>query len=155
MRALTISFVLSLLIGATAHAQGPARSQQVPAQVLIVLASNADGGVDARLRDVTALRQPPFDSYRSMELLSSPTIQLRVGEAEQVTLPNGRHVRIVLREITRDGRFRLQVSINRPGQQDYLPEVSVVAAPGDPFFIAGQSYREGTLVIGFRLGQRR
>jgi hypothetical protein len=64
-------------------------------------------------------------------------------------------VRIILREITEDGRFRLTVSINRPGESDYLPELSVVASPGDPFFIAGQSYQQGTLVIGLRLGQRR
>ena len=87
-----------------------------------------------------------------MALLSSPRIRLRVGEPEEVELPNGRRVRLVLREVTSAGRFRLQVSINRPGQQDYLPEMSVVASPGDPFFIAGQSFQAGTLVIGIRLG---
>lgn len=160
VRALTASILaLSLCLGASAQAQAPAErpapASAVPAQVLIVLATSTAGEIDPRLRALPALRRPPFDSYGSMELLSSPTIRLRVGHSEQVRLPNGRHIRIVLREITRDGRFRLQVSINRPGQQDYLPEVSVLASPGDPFFIAGQSYREGTLVIGFRLGPTR
>lgn len=155
--------MMALLLGdALAIAQAPrsAAAQQghtaepVPAEVLIVLASNTAGVVDPRLADVPALRRPPFDSYRSMALLSSPHIELHVGRAEEIPLPNGRRIRIVLRDVTPEGRFRLQVSINRPGQQDYLPELNVVASPGDPFFIAGQSFQEGTLVIGFRLGRR-
>jgi len=62
-------------------------------------------------------------------------------------------MRLVLREITGNGRFRLQVSVNRPGERDYLPEVNVLTSPGDPFFIAGQSFQAGTLVIGVRLGR--
>lgn len=153
-----LSLSIALLASAAASAQRPAKqrtaSGPVPAQVLIVLASNVPGVRDPRLADVPALRRPPFDSYESMALLSSPTIELRVGEPREVPLPNGRRIRIVLLEITSEGRYRLQVSINRPGQQDYLPELNVVASPGDPFFVAGQSYQAGTLVIGFRLGQR-
>ncbi len=158
MTSLALALALGLAPGA-ALAQRPAKQRAgaqaaVPAQVLIVLASNEAGVRDPRLADVAALRRPPFDSYRSMLLLSSPNIELRVGEAREVPLPNERRIRIVLREITPEGRYRLQVSINRPGQRDYLPELNVVASPGDPFFVAGQSYRAGTLVIGFRLGER-
>jgi hypothetical protein len=148
----TFAAIAMLFFGASAVARA---QDAVPAEVLIVLASDAAGAIDPRLAEVPALRQPPFDSYRSMMLLSSPRISLRPGQPQEVRLPNGRRVRIVLREVTPEGRFRLQISINRPGQQDYLPELNVVASPGDPFFVAGQSYREGTLVIGFRLGQRR
>ncbi|HJL18186.1 MAG TPA: hypothetical protein RMH99_21155 [Sandaracinaceae bacterium LLY-WYZ-13_1] len=149
-------------VGALLLVAGPARAQGEPAeaartvagQVLIVLASDGDGGIDPALARVPALRRPPFDSYSAMELLSSPRIELTVGEAEELELPNGRRIRIILREVTDEGRFRLRVSINRPGQRDYLPEMGVVASPGDPFFVAGQSYRDGTLVIGIRLGER-
>jgi hypothetical protein len=144
---------LALLLGGRAEAQ-PAAQRPVPADVLIVLASNTPGSIDARLANVPALRRPPFDSYRTMSLLSSPHIELRIGQPHEIPLPNGRQVRIVLREVTAEGRYRLQVSINRPGQQDYLPELNVVASPGDPFFVAGQSFQAGTLVIGFRLGRR-
>lgn len=149
------------VIGCLAMA-GIARAQEhggqgggaVRGQVLIVLASDDEGGIDRRLAGVGALRRPPFDSYRSMRLLSSPRVELTAGRPEELDLPNGRRMRIVLHEVTREGRFRLQVSINRPGQRDYLPEMSVVASPGDPFFIAGQSHESGTLVIGIRLGAR-
>jgi hypothetical protein len=142
--------------GGAADAQpaGPTRRDPVPADVLIVLAANAPGSIDPRLANVPALRRPPFDAYRSMSLLSSPRISLRIGQPHEIPLPNGRQIRIVLRDVTPDGRYRLQVSINRPGQRDYLPELNVVASPGDPFFVAGQSFQAGTLVIGFRLGRR-
>ena len=138
------------LVPAVGGAQAPATA--VPGEVLIILAADVPGVVDPRLANVPALRRAPFNTYRSMALLSSPRIRLRVGQAEEVALPNGRRIRIVLREVTERGRYRIQLSINRPGQQDYLPEMSVVASPGDPFFIAGQSFQAGTLVIGIRLG---
>lgn len=152
----TLSLALALVVG-SALAQprrGRARATRtgpVHGEVLIVLASEAAGTIDPRLAQVRALRRPPFDSYRSMALLSSPRLALRVGHAETVRLPNGRHVRLLLREITEEGRYRVQVEVNRPGQHDYLPQLNVVASPGDPFFIAGQSFRDGTLVIGIRL----
>ena len=124
-------------------------------EVLIVLASRDAGEVDRRIANVPALRRSPFDIYRSMQLLSSPRVNLTVGEEEIVELPNGRRMRLVLRGVTDEGRYRLQLSINRPGQRDYLPTMDVVASPGDPVFIAGQSYRNGTLVIGIRVGSRR
>lgn len=135
-------------------AQGGTASS-VEGEILIVLATREEGPIDPRLAAVPALRRSPFDVYRSMALLSSPRVRLRLGAAEVVELPNGRRMRLLLRQVTAEGRYRLQVSINRPGQRDYLPEMDVVASPGDPVFIAGQSYENGTLVIGIRLGQRR
>lgn len=152
-RALTagLTALTLALVAAPLDAQ---RGRTVPGEVLIVLASELPGVVDPRLANVRALQRPPFNTYNSMALLSSPRVQLRVGQAHELELPNGRRMRLVLREITSDGRYRVQVSVNRPGQRDYLPEVNVVASPGDPFFIAGQSYQAGTLVLGIRLGER-
>ncbi|MFK7987084.1 MAG: hypothetical protein AB8I08_13755 [Sandaracinaceae bacterium] len=139
----------------TAGLAAPVQAQdRVNGEVLIILASDLPGVMDSRLRDVPALRRAPFDGYRSMQLLESPRIALAIDEPREVPLPNGRRIRLVLREITDTGRYRLNVSINRPGQQDYLPEMSVVASPGDPFFVAGQSFQVGTLVIGVRLNPR-
>ena len=150
----SLSLAAVLLLGVPAAAAQPAQgARRVEGEILIVLASEADGEVDSRLRSVPALRRPPFSSYRSMSLLESPQVRLRIGEPHEINLPNGRRMRLVLREVTERGRFRLQVSVNRPGERDYLPEVNVVTSPGDPFFIAGQSFRDGTLVIGIRLGE--
>ena len=140
--------------GATAQAQERGASAAVPGEVLIVLATEADGVVDPRLQRVPALRAAPFDRYRSMALLSSPRVRLALNQPEVIELPNGRSLRLVLLEITSEGRYRVQISLNRPGQRDYLPGMSAVASPGSPVFIAGQSFREGTLVIGIRLDRR-
>ena len=138
----------SLFTGSTAMAQ-----ESVPGEVMVILAKEAPGPVDAALRNVAALRRPPFDSFRAMELLSRPRVQLRVDSPEDVRLPNGRRVRIILQQVLPDGRFRMRVSINRPNQNDYLPLLTVVASPGDPFFVAGQSHDGGTLIIGVRVGR--
>ena len=60
-------------------------------------------------------------------------------------------MRIRLQQIMPDGRYRVRVSIDRPDADAYLPLLQVVASPGDPFFVAGQSHDGGTLVIGITL----
>lgn len=137
--------------------QQPAQQPQpreVPAEVFVILASEAEGTIAPELASMPALRQPPFNLFRTMELLARSTAQLRAGQPETVTLPNGRVLQLVIEETTAEGRYRVRVSINRPEQRDYLPLLEVVAPPGDPFFLAGQSFMGGTLVIGVRLGSR-
>lgn len=135
-----------------AHAQN--QDQVLPAQVLVVLAKEEAGSIDAALKDEPALRRPPFNSFRSMKVLSKPEISLRVKKPEEVTLPNGRKLRLSVERVMPNDRYRVKVSINRPDQKDYLPLLQVVASRGDPFFVAGQSYKGGTLVIGVRIGQK-
>lgn len=141
-----------------AQAQGgPAQRvapQEVAGEVLVILASEREGTIAPELASMQALRQPPFNAFHSMQLLLRPTIRLVVGEPTTLTLPNGRNLQLVLESVTPEGRYRVRVSINRPEQQDYLPLLEIVAPPGDPFFLAGQNYAAGTLVIGVRLGER-
>lgn len=145
---LGLSLAIAAATPAAAHAQG------VQGEVLIILAKEQPGAVDEALSSIPALQRPPFNVFQSMRVLSRPTVRLRTGQAQHVDLPNGRRLRLVLEQITPDGRFRISVSINRPNQTDYLPLLQVVASPGNPFFVAGQSHDGGTLVIGVRIGQR-
>lgn len=149
--ALATLFALGALAAPT-----PAQAQddKLPAQVLVVLAKEEAGRIDPALRDEPALRRPPFNAFRSMKVLSRPDIELEVDEPQEVPLPNGRKLRLTVVQVMPDGRFRVKVSINRPNQNDYLPLLQVVASPGDPFFVAGQSYKGGTLVIGIRIGEK-
>lgn len=135
-------------------AQAASAQTSIPAEVLIVLAKQDPGTVDAELSQVPALRRAPFNAFRSMRVLSRPRVTLRVGTPTDVELPNGRRLRLNLQQVGSDGRYRIEVSINRPEQNDYLPLLRVVASPGDPFFVAGQSHQGGTLVIGIRAGER-
>lgn len=138
---------------ARAEMQAPS-SEAVRGEVFVVLASEANGTIDPSLAEIPALRQPPFSTFQSMSVLARSTMQISIGRPMEVALPNGRHLRIELERALPDGRYRVRISINTPGQSDYLSLLEVLASPGDPFFVAGQSFQGGTLVIGVRIGQR-
>ena len=140
--------LLPLVVTPRAQAQST-----TPAEIFVVLAKEEPGTIDPALADMGALRRPPFNAFRSMAILERDDIRLREGEPQEVMLPNGRKMRILLQRVMPDGRFRLRVSIKREEGNSYLPLLQVVASPGDPFFVAGQAHEGGTLVIGIRVGQ--
>lgn len=148
--------VMALLLWAnSALADEAAAGAKAPGDVFVILASEVEGPVDPSLSAVKALREPPFNTFKSMKILSRAGLSLVEGDAHELDLPNGRKLRITLRDRRRDGRFKVEVSINRPKQSDYLPLLEVIASPGEPFFVAGQKYQGGTLVVGVRVGERR
>jgi hypothetical protein len=149
--------VIVVLLGpsvASAQSSSLSRSDRastvsnVPAEVLVVLAKEEPGEVDPQLAKMTALRRPPFNSFRSMKILSRPKLKLTPGKDALVSLPNGRRMKLTLLRVMPDGRYKVKAAINRPNKSDYLPLLQVVASPGDPFFVAGQTYQGGTLVVG-------
>lgn len=153
VQASLLAWVCALsLFGATARADAPVADAAVAGSVMVVLGQSEGQGVDAALAKLEALHKPPFDSFPKKTLLASTTVSLTLGKEAEVELPNGRKLRLVLLEKTGEGRFRVSISINRPGKQDYLPLMTVVAAPGDPFFVAGQKHLGGTLIIGITIG---
>jgi hypothetical protein len=147
--------LLVVMLGALAP-RAHAEPYQVPGEVLVVLGSTvpAEGVSDPQLDKLEALRKPPFDSFPRKTLLRRAEVKLEVGTEAEIELPNGRRLRLSLLEKLKDGRFRVSLSINKPGQRDYLPVMTVAAAAGDPFFVAGQKYEGGTLIIGVRVGKQ-
>jgi hypothetical protein len=125
----------------------------VKGEVLVILAKEPAGEIDPELKRLPALQKPPFSSYKSMKVLSTTDVELTSDKAATVVLPNGRTLQLKLLERMADGRHKVEVSINRPGKQDYLPLLTVIAS-GEPFFVAGQSHQGGTLVIGVRVGSK-
>ena len=148
VRAPLLVSILLLALVPTAQAQ-----KAVPGEVLVVKASEAKGEIDAELRDIKALRTPPFSSFGSMKVLSKKPLKLS-RTAVEVALPNGRTLRLELLEARPDGRYKVKVQINRPSKIDYLPLLEVIASPGEYFFVAGQKHDGGTLVIGVRAGEK-
>ncbi|UCF47664.1 MAG: hypothetical protein JSU89_10880 [Myxococcales bacterium] len=149
--------MIAILFGASAaSAQGSSLARtdrtpsasNVPAEVLVVLAKEEPGNIDPQLKKMTALRRPPFNSFRSMKILSRPKLTLKPGRDALVSLPNGRRMKLTLLRVMPDGRYKVKAAINRPDKSDYLPLLQVVASAGDPFFVAGQTYQGGTLVVG-------
>lgn len=145
--------LLAIALGSMLPLHVRADSAEVKSQVIIILGSTESTEVAPELSKIDALKQAPFDAFTKKALLKRVEVSLVVGQSQEVELPNGRKLRLSLLEKTTDGRYRVSVSINRPGKQDYLPVMTVAAAPGDPFFIAGQKYEGGTLIIGVSLGK--
>jgi hypothetical protein len=143
---------LSLLMLASAALAEDKPAAALPGEVFVILAG-ADGAIDPSLESVKALKEPPFNSFKSMKILSRTPIALKGSDSATVELPNGRRLLLALVERMADGRAKVQVSINKPNQKDYLPLLQVIASAGEPFFVAGQKYQGGTLVIGVRVGE--
>lgn len=148
----TAWLTLGLVVGLVAPALVAAQTPAVQANVVVILAKEEPGTIDPSLAGVGALQRPPFNTFRTMQVLSRPRVTLQADQDADIALPNGRRLRIRVQQVMPDGRIRVRVSINRPNQSDYLPLLQVLASPGDPFFVAGQAHDGGTLVIGITLG---
>lgn len=142
------TLVACALAGAIARADGPA---PVDAEVLIIVAGSEPGAFDPALDAMPALKKAPFDTFKSMALHSRKAFRLTDTTPVKVELPNGRQIQLSLLARLPDGRHKVQVSINRPGQKDYLPVLQMIAS-AEPFFVAGQKFEDKTLVIGVRVG---
>ena len=129
-----------------AHAAGATKGE-----VLVILAKEETGAIDDKLKALRALQKPPLSAFKSMKVLSTTAVEISIEHPATVELPNGRTLQIKLLESMPDGRNKVQVSINRPGKQEYLQKATVNVSD-EPFFVAGQRYEGGTLVIGVRLG---
>jgi hypothetical protein len=145
-----------LAVPQLALAESPAAQPvgNTPGEVLVILAGDEEGPIDPDLSSVKALKVKPFNGYKSFKILSRSALSLTPNQAEEITLPAARKLRITLLERRKDGRFKVQVSINRPNKTDYLPLLEVAAQPGERFFVAGQKYQGGTILIGVRVGER-
>jgi len=137
-------------------AESPAAQpvRATPGEVLVILAGDEEGPIDPDLSSVKALQVKPFNGYKSFKILSRSGLSLVPNQAEEIALPAARKLRITLLERRKDGRFKVQVSINRPNKADYLPLLEVAVQPGERFFVAGQKYQGGTILIGVRVVER-
>jgi len=137
-----------------ANDAGPPAPQPVPAEILILHATNSGGGIDPQLRHLKQLQRPPFSAYDTYKLLRRSQSSLEPQKATTTRLPNGRVLRTELKEVVPPDRYRVSTSISRPGSNnEYLPLLEVTAKSGETFFVAGQSYRGGILVVGIRVGE--
>ncbi len=120
-------------------------------EVMILHATNAGKGIDARIGNMPELRKPPFSSWNSYELLSKSRLPLSKDD-QTLTLPNGRVLKTKLLEVLPDKEHvRLSASINQPRGKTFLPLLEVKAKVGQTFIVAGQSFKGGILVLVFRV----
>jgi hypothetical protein len=136
---------------------GTAPAARIGAEVMVLHATNADGGIDPHIGQLPQLRKPPFSAYNSYRLLARQAIVLTTAQPDTAKLPNGRVLKTSLLEVVSKDRYRVAASISQPqadaGAQSFLPLLEVTAKAGETFFVAGQSYQGGILVVGITVGK--
>jgi hypothetical protein len=131
----------------------PSADAQAPfaTEVMVLHATNGEKGIDPRIGDMKELGRPPFSSYKSYELLQKVRLPLKKDDPKTFELPNARVLQTKLIEILPEGSVRISASINQPGGKTFLPLLEVKAKVGQPFIVAGQSYKGGILVLVIRV----
>lgn len=153
-------FVLGTSLGGGPRARADAgpgaaasASQQVEAEIVVLLATNVDGGggIDPRIGPTLPLHEPPFSSYNTYKLLGRSSVSLKRGAAAKSLLPNGRSLELTLKDVTEGPRYRVATRISDGNGGAFLPLFEVTAGLGEPFFVAGQVYEQGVLFVGMTL----
>jgi hypothetical protein len=145
--ALALIPIAGLPAGAGAAPGGPSL------EVSVIQATYVDGGtsIDPQLRDLPQLtRDQPFVRYNVYRLLDRRQFRFEEGKPVIEALANGRSLQVVLEGTSVEGtekRYRVQTQIADPGKKAFLRSLEVTASANEPFFVAGQSFRAGTLFL--------
>jgi hypothetical protein len=148
----TVAFSAAIaLCAAKVEAGGsPAR----PAiEVTVIQAMRTDGGasMDPQLTDLPRhSREEPFVRFNTFKLLDRRELPIQVGKPVTDALGNGRTLAVTLLDATDSAgqkRFHLRAGIDEPGKQALLKLLEVTAGANEPFFVAGQAFRGGTLFV--------
>ncbi len=136
----------------------PARVHEAKAQVIVLHATNEHEGIDPRIGDLPQLKKPPFSAYDTYKLLDRHEVPLVGSKPGKVKLPDTRVLEIELKDVLEPKkpeekpRYLIRASIAKPGQKKkFLRRLDVNAKPGEIFFVAGQAYKKGILVLGIRV----
>ena len=135
--------------------QGKPETVSAKAEIIVLHATNDATGIDPKIGKIPALLQPPFSAYNSYKLLDRAEVQLDKGIQQDRTLPDGGKLAVSLKDIEKKdkdapSKYVVIMSIEREGKS-FLPSLEVNAKPGEYFFVAGQKYKGGILVIGIRI----
>ena len=126
-------------------------------EVIVLHGTNDGSGIDAKIGKIAELSKPPFSSYNSYKLLDRVKLPLTKGKSSTTKLPTGRELMVALKDVIdskkkdEPRKYVVTASIQKPDGNSFLPLLEVNAKPGEPFFVAGQTYKGGTLVIGIKV----
>jgi hypothetical protein len=123
------------------------------AEIVVIHATKEDGAafVDPRIGRLPHLGKKPFSDYTSFKLVDKKVLTLEKGRAESYAMVTLRTLRVALENVTPDRRYVVEASIDQPGKAEYLKLLEVTAAPNEPFFVGGQSYKGGTLILSITM----
>ncbi len=132
---------------------GPPAVLVVNAEVMVLHATTVDAPpwIDPAIGPLPQLRKPPLSAYNTYRLLDKRLLPLQMGRSSTYTMANGRVLQLTFVEPTADHGFHVKAAINQPGGKAYLKQLELTARPNDPFFVAGQEYKGGVLVLAITL----
>lgn len=150
--AVTLAAAAMIAVGADAAAQPQPADASAPrvADVMVLHATQQPGAgsIDPQIGKLPQLTKPPFSAYNTYKLVGHTSLPLEKGKPQVYTLVNKRDLQVVLQDTTKDGRFQIRTAIKQPDGKDFLKLLDVTTGPNETFFVAGQTYDRGMLVIG-------
>ncbi|MSP25799.1 MAG: hypothetical protein EXR75_11675 [Myxococcales bacterium] len=121
---------------------------------MVAHGTNTGKGIDPKLKDLPQLRQPPFSSYDTYRLIDQGTVGLGAESPGQMGIVGDRQLSVSLEEeVTKDRepkRFRVKAVLTKKGEPNGTTVVALLKA-GERFFVAGQKYQGGILVIAIKV----
>jgi hypothetical protein len=142
---------MSGLGGGGRAALAAGRGPEIEITVILATRSDAGGSVDPLLRDLPQLgRDAPFDRYNVYRVLERKALPLEASKPAASSLPNGRVLQVTLVEPPVEAaarRYHVRAEIGEPGKKAFLKLLEVTASGNEPFFVGGQSYEGGTLLL--------
>lgn len=130
--------------------------KDIKTEVIILHATNDKSGIDPKIGKMPELEKPPFSTYNSYKLLEKAELKLTKGELKEQKLPDGGKLKVTFKEVVKSkkkddpSKFSLATSIEKSDGKEFA-NIAVSALQGNYFFIAGQKYKEGVLVIGIKV----
>lgn len=127
-------------------------SQTTPTEVLVLHATQtASPSIDPRIGNLPQLTKPPFSKkYNTYKLLDRKSLAVDRSKPSVYTLPTGRLLQVAVEPAGTLYRVTASISKDKSGSE-YLKVLEVTAPKGEPFFVAGQSYDGGALVIALTI----
>jgi len=158
-------FAHALLGGVAALAFLPleqlAEAQPVPqplpqrsvVEIMVLHATQNPGGgsIGPGIGNMPQLQQPPFSAFNTYRLLAKQSLTLQRNVPMTYTLPNGRVLQVTLTNVVAGPRFEISAAINQPGSNSYINLLRVTTPANQTFFVAGQQFQGGVIIIGFTL----
>jgi len=132
-----------------------APSKTTVATLVVLHGTNSGTGIDPNIGNkigkIDQLKEPPFSSYNSYKLVDDQRLSLDANGSWAVAeLPNSGKLQLRLIE-KQAQRFLVEASVSKPSGKKFLPSLQIKAPKGKVFFIAGQKYNKGILVLGVRI----
>lgn len=129
------------------------RADEVKCTIRSMHGLEAAGGIDKRLSFLRKqLSKPPFSAYRTIRLLDARDLVLPQRGTKQLKLVTGKILKLTFKEklLQRKDqlRLRLHLSITPPKKTKFLPGTLYTIADRGTLLVAGDRYKQGTLVVG-------